>query len=265
MAERPVFVPSEIAPGLVRELSFQFHWNGGFSAAQKKRNILALHQAAAAKGFQRLLEISTKSDAKLGQHLSAFNLKAQLEGFGEIPLECAYQGSKVFEDGGPYKDLYEADAKSAKQDPRLKNSGQLRAFAFGELEFPLEPVTAFYNWLYIRAIFPHRDWLKRLLAYSGFTDIEFNPSKSINCQARSCALFVSMMRLDLLEESILIPKNFVEIAKRSQEPQILLHNRKRESVHHSLQTESYDLTNEGPISKEETAIADERQLEIGLS
>jgi hypothetical protein len=33
--------------------------------------------------------------------------------------------------------------------------------------------------------------LARLNKYVGFTDIEFNPSKSINCQARSCALFVS--------------------------------------------------------------------------
>jgi Aldo/keto reductase family len=35
--------------------------------------------------------------------------------------------------------------------------------------------------------FTHREWLERLYRYAGFTDIEFNPSKSINCQARSCA------------------------------------------------------------------------------
>jgi hypothetical protein len=115
----------------------------------------------------------------------------------DIPVECAFQGSKVFEHGGPYTDLYEADARSAKHDPRLYKSGRLVGFKFDNLSFPLEPKTAFYDWLYINAIFPHREWLKRLYRYAGYTDIEFNPARSINCQARSCALFVALMKRDL--------------------------------------------------------------------
>ena len=33
---------------------------------------------------------------------------------------------------------------------------------------------------------------ERVLEYAGFTDIEFNPKKSLNCQARSCALYVAL-------------------------------------------------------------------------
>jgi hypothetical protein len=103
-----------------------------------------------------------------------------------VPLECAFQGSKIFERGGPYTDLYAADVRDAKRDPRLHSSGRLVGFNFENLCFPLEPKTAFYDWLYLNALLPHRDWLTRLRRFVGFTDIEFNPARSINCQARSC-------------------------------------------------------------------------------
>ncbi len=77
--------------------------------------------------------------------------------------------------------------------------------------FPLEPQTIFYDWLYINAIYPHRKWLERLYVYAGFTDIEFNPNKSINCQARSCALFVSLMKNDLLHQAVASPQAFTEL------------------------------------------------------
>ena len=214
MAERPIFVPDEDAPGLVREIPFSIIWAGGFAPVQKKKNIKALHEAAADGGFPELLEISTKSDEKLGQRLSAFSLMFHSEELGDIPLECAYQGSKVFEHGGPYTDLYNVDVRTAKRDPRLRESGRIVGFLFDGFNFPLEPKTVFYDWLYINTILTHRDWLKRLEKYTGFTDIEFNPSKSINCQARSCALFVSLMQMDLLDESIRSPKKFIALTKK---------------------------------------------------
>lgn len=205
MAERPIFVPSPRAPGFVEEIKFSLVWSPGFAPIQKKKNIAALHEAAAAAGYAPLLETSTKSDEKLGQRLSAFNLKVHSDDRGEIPLECAFQGSKVFERGGPFIDLYDLDVRTAKRDPRLQNSGRLIAFVFDGFRFALEPKTSFYDWLYINAIFPYRDWLARLDRYAGLTDIEFNPSKSINCQARSCALFVSLTKQDLLNERNLAP------------------------------------------------------------
>jgi hypothetical protein len=81
--------------------------------------------------------------------------------------------------------------------------------------------TVFYDWLYITAIYPHRDWLQRLCNYAGFTDIEFNPSKSINCQARSCALFVSLMKNDLLDRVVTSPEAFTQlISQHDYHPQL---------------------------------------------
>jgi hypothetical protein len=214
MAERPIFVPAQDSPEFVKEVSFNIVWNSSFAPIQKKKNIVALHEAAAAGGYAPLLETSTKSEEKIGRHLSAFHLKVHSGHLGDIPLESAFQGSKVFERGGPYTDLYYVDVRRAKRDARLQNSGRLVAFVFDHFRFALEPKTAFYDWLYINAIFPHRDWLKRLYNYAGFTDIEFNPSKSINCQARSCALFVSLMKRELLDTQVLAPEAFVELVAR---------------------------------------------------
>ncbi|MCD6364434.1 MAG: hypothetical protein J7M14_01015 [Planctomycetes bacterium] len=210
MAERPIFIPLQDGTELVKEVFLSITWHGGFAPVQKKKNVAELHSAAAAAGYKRLLEVSTKSDEEVGQHLSAFHLKSHTE-VGEIPLECAFQGSKVFEQDGPFNDLYRVDVRAAKKDPRLRGSGRLVAFRCGDVSFPLEPKTAFYDWLYLRAIYPHREWLKRLYEYAGFTDIEFNPQRSINCQARSCALFVSLARRELLEEAMESPSDFVKL------------------------------------------------------
>jgi hypothetical protein len=211
MAERPVFVPDTTCKELVKELYFNIHWHPGFAPVQKKKNVAELHEAAASAGYTPLLEVSSKSNEALGQHLSAFHLKVRADTFGDIRLEAAFQGSKVFERGGPFIDLYPVEGKIAKRDPRLQNSGPLTGFYFNGFSFPLEPKTIFYDWLYVTAIYPHREWLERLYKYSGFTDIEFNPYKSINCQARSCALFVSLMKNDLLQQAVASPQAFTEL------------------------------------------------------
>jgi hypothetical protein len=211
MAERPIFVPSPDAPELVKEIFCRLQWNPGFAPIQKEKNIVALHASAAKIGLSPLLEVSTKSDSPLGRHLSAFNLKVRTWEFGEIPMECAFQGSKIFERGGPYTDLYTvADAKDARKDVRLQESGRLIGFKFEDVSFPLEPKTAFYDWLYINAIFPGWRQFAALKQYAGFTDIEFNPYRSINCQARSCALFVALISKDVLTRVIESPEAFIE-------------------------------------------------------
>jgi hypothetical protein len=212
MAERPVFIPCAEGSRLVREVKFAFLWHPGFAPVQKKKNVVGLQEAAAARGFAPLLEVSTKSEEKLGQRLSAFSLKVNSSQYGEISLEAAYQGSKVFERGGPFTDLYHADAREAKKDPRIRDSGGIVAFRFDGTDFPTEPKTAFYDWLYLRAIFPHREWIKessRIERYAGFTDIEFNPEKSLNCQARSVAIFCAMMKRGILEDAHESPERFI--------------------------------------------------------
>lgn len=209
MAERPIFVPAPDEPELVKEIYLPLKWHSGFARVQKEKNVVALHEAAAAAGYSPVLEVSSKSAEKLGRHLSAFHLKVQRRS-GEIPLESAFQGSKVFERGGPFTDLYAADAREAKRDPRLRESGGIVAFEFDDVRFPIEPRTAFYDWLYINAIYPHREWLKRLDRYVAFSDIEFNPEHSVNCQARSCALFVSLMTKAMLDSAVESPQAFTD-------------------------------------------------------
>jgi hypothetical protein len=211
MAERPIFVPAPDSTELVKEIFFPLKWHPGFAPVQKEKNIAALHEAAAAGGFSPLLEISTKSGKQRGQHLSAFYMKVKSDRLGEIPLECAFQGSKVFERGGPFTDLYTMDVRDAKRDSRLKKSGALIGFQFDDVSFPLEPKTVFYDWLYITFLYPWREWGQKLYAYAGFTDIEFNPYRSINCQARSCALFLTLMKRDLLDEAVKSPSDFIRL------------------------------------------------------
>lgn len=210
MANRPVFVALGQPSHLVDQILVDFSWNPGFAPVQKKKNVLALHEAAKKQRLSPLLEVSTKSEEKLGQRLSAFNLKITTA-LGEISVESAYQGSKVFSNGGPYTDIYEMDSWSAKKDERLKNSGPLTGFNFFGQKWPLIPKTAFYDWLYLSALEPHQEFLKRLFNYQGFTDIEFNPEKSINCQARTCALLVSLIKLDALNAALRSQSDFISI------------------------------------------------------
>jgi hypothetical protein len=209
MAERPLFTIAEDRD-LVKEIRLKLTWNSGFAPAQKEKNIIALHESAAAAGYSPVLEISSKSKKLSGQRLSAFHLRVVSVRHGEMPLESAFQGSKVFEGGGPFTELYRMEVREAKKDPRLKQSGTLIGFKFDGFSFPTEPKTVFYDWLYANSIYPHREWCKVLYGYAGFTDIEFNPYRSINCQARSCALFLSLMKRGLLDNAVQTPSAFVK-------------------------------------------------------
>lgn len=202
MAQRPVFIPSETGSRLVQEVPVEFEWNPGMAPSQKIKNVAALHTAAAARGLTPLLEISSKSEWEVGQKLSAFYVKLDIDG-RQTTLESAYQGSKVFERGGPFHDLYWMESREAKRDERLRASGRLVGFRYKGADYPLSPATVFYDWLYITALFQYREWLtKRLKEFAGFTDIEFNPERSLNCQARSCATFIALQRRSFLDRAV---------------------------------------------------------------
>lgn len=194
MARRPVFVPDPHGEAPVRTVKVEFAWHPGLAVSQKQKSIASLHASAKSlSGIDRILEVSSKSVAPLGVALSAFNLRCQiLDRSCPISVECAFQGSKIFELGGPYRDIFEMTARDAKRDPRLQTSGRLKGFNFMDDDWGLEPQTAFYDWLYIKALMSNQGLAKQASEYSAFTDIEFNPERSINCQAYSVALFVSL-------------------------------------------------------------------------
>lgn len=198
MAERPLFLPQSNGTRLYDVVNIRFPWHSGMAPSQKRKNVVEMHEAARNLGINPVLEISSKSELEIGRRLSAFNLKLGYQDTA-INVENAFQGSKVFENGGPFTDLYFVESRQAKRDERLKNSGRLIRFEFEGKTFPLTPPTAFYDWLYIRALYPHREWLSRVEQFKGFSDIEFNPEKSINCQAKAFASYISLRKRNRLD------------------------------------------------------------------
>ena len=210
MAIRPVYV-SVSYPPFYKKVDVEFTFNRGLSTAQKQRNIDVIHKTFLKKFPEsRPLEISSKSMQQLGVNLSAFNLKKQICSLKiEIPVENIYQGGKKFAWGGPYTDLYYVSPKEAKRDERLQTSGSLRAFSFEGVDYPIDPKNGFYDWIYIQAIQENKEIGEEIENYNAFTDIEFNPNKSINCQARAAAMFVGIAKAGLLEKT----QDFYEFCK----------------------------------------------------
>ncbi len=131
-----------------------------------------------------------------------FNLKIRIPTMQAISVECAFQGSKVFNKGGPYTDLYNVTSREAKTDERIRNSGDLVAFNFHGDDFPINPKSAFYDWLYIIALFQNPDLADKILKFQGYSDIAFNPVRSFNCQAHSAALFAALKKLGEIESVV---------------------------------------------------------------
>ena len=182
MAKRPAWT---IENNCVVCREFEFEWNGGFALVQKQKNIEALHNSIVQVYPEsgNPLEVSSKGKVLLGRNIGAFSLK-----YGKVCLENVFQSAKKYENGGPFLDLLEVSPKEAKQDERHHNSGKLIAFVRKEDTWPLEPKTLFYDYIYVSALIENFGYDLDLSQYMWFTDIEFNPKKSVNCQARSVAV-----------------------------------------------------------------------------
>lgn len=218
MASRPIFVAANDKNQLFKEINIDFQFYGGFAITQKSKSIQSLHENATKDGYKNILEVSTKSSNKLGWQLSAFNLMVDFQEDQKISLECAFQGSKVFDGNVQYDDLYYAESIVAKKDERLKKSGNIIGFNFHDVFWENEPKTAFYDYLYIKTLYDnYKDTIDELMHYKVFTDIEFNPKKSINCQARTCAILVSLINLNLLENAIDSKEKFIELVYKKKD------------------------------------------------
>ncbi len=199
MAKRPIFIPQIKRGPLIEVVMIDIVWHGGFSLSQKQRNIRELHEKARIAGIAPVLEISTKSPEEVGRRLSAFSLKIEASGH-LYSLESVYQSSKVFSDSGQHISLIEAEPFEAKRRIRELGKGRIVSFRFEGKDYPTEPVNAFYDWLYIRAIAPYESWIRSNLHYAAYSDIEFNPERSVNCQGRAVAEFQALsMRGSTLE------------------------------------------------------------------
>lgn len=217
MAKRPIFISDTSSEKYITEVEVEFEFYNGFSLDQKQKSIKSLHEAAKSNGINDLLEVSTKSPNELGNLLSAFNLSFLDKNNKIVYLESIFQGSKVFEnDDGPHKDLYRLFPQDVKKDTRIDRSKKITKFEYEGQVWESEPKTAFYDWIYLNALKFNIDnsnnpIYKKILNFSAFTDIEFNPKKSINCQARSCALFVSLYKKNKLEIALESKESFLDI------------------------------------------------------
>lgn len=204
MAIRCFFRIGDLAKStdLYVEQTVEFQFHNGFSAEQKSRSIESMHRAigAISTGSQ-ILEVSSKSSSQLGVSLSAFNLKLH---YKSIPtsVESAFQGSKVFQDSGPYRDLISMQPWESKRDSRLKSSGLAIGYSdqFDNF-YPLGKDSSFYDMVYLTALVSNPALLEKLSDYEIFTDIEFSKTKlgiqknrSFNTQARSCAIASTIYR-----------------------------------------------------------------------
>ena len=198
---RPVFMPRVNSDNLVKTDMVRFERHVGFASRQKKKSITDMHQVIRKKyGFNQVLELSSKSGNKLSFPLSPLSLKlTDAQDGGQYSVENIYQASKVFEHGGPYLDLLTAPPRQAKKDERLTTSGELIGYNYFGMEWSLEPVTAFYDWLYVNALQQNPQLHEQVLQYQAFTDLEFNHKKSVHCAAYALAMFVALHKRDLLD------------------------------------------------------------------
>jgi len=216
MANRPVFIATGDRTRLVEVRSVGFEWSSGLSVAQKRRCISALH---AASGFRDdILEVSSKSSLALGQALSAFRLPVELADGRCKPLESVYQSAKVFATAGPFPHVTDLPPVAARKALQPHADDRLTKFQLGGRDWPLQPTTAFYDWLYCNALRRQPGLVAQLQHFRAFTDIEFNPARSFSCQAGAVALYLSLQHAGLLRQALQCPQDFLATAYAAKEP-----------------------------------------------
>lgn len=185
----------------------EFDYVKGMAFSQKQKNVKSFHLSIAQKfPGKKILEISTKSDNDLGISLSAFNLK--LNGKS---LESIYQSAKVFENDEQFSFLADYSPKEAHKFISERQLGGLSKFRYENVDFPLEPKTLFYDYIYIKALskIPHIS--NKIVEYDIFTDIEFNEKRQVNCQARACAIYCSLIKMNKLDKYLSTIEEFKKI------------------------------------------------------
>ena len=188
MAEKLIFISTKTNPFYEKVVNYDFV--PGNSPSQRKKNVANLNNALS-KLFPGLkaLEISTKSENKIGRLLSAFHLKLD-----DKYIESIFQSSKVFEDGSQYSFLIDKKPIEAKRFINSLAKKEIVGFRFKGIDYPINPKSLFYDYLFVTALRNNPELSLNLKNYDIFTDIEFNYKKSVNCQARACAIYSYLLK-----------------------------------------------------------------------
>ena len=211
MAYRPVFYGDAFG---YKKHMIDFEFFTGFSLSQKQKSIQSLHNSIIRNFPSRnILEVSSKSLDEIGRQASAFNLNVILKSGKEFSVEQIFQGSKKFRRGGSQLHLIDqmTSKELKKYIGKLHQVDELVSFeCFGQI-FPLKPQTFFYNWLYINSLHKNQFLANQIINYDTFTDIEFNPNKSKNCQAEACSIYVYLYKSNLLDFALSSKENFLQV------------------------------------------------------
>lgn len=175
MAIRPIYISTMDLENPFIKKDVEFTWIKGNTYKQKCLRRDSLKDGISKNyDINKWLEISTKSDKDIGKKLSALNLKLKTLN-KEFTVEDAYQKAKIIKDG------------------------EITGFKFGSTYFDANPYGMYYDYIYMLALYQNKDLYEQIKDYRIFTDIEFNPNRSLNTQARAVAIFNTLYNNEYLE------------------------------------------------------------------
>ncbi|MBE6752769.1 MAG: hypothetical protein E7559_00195 [Ruminococcaceae bacterium] len=211
MAERSVFLIKNCYP-FYEEVIVPFPWFGGFALAQKQRNALSLKMNLEAACPQyNVCEISSGSLDPVGRSLSAMSLSKRMSDGTVVVMESAFQSSRIYcvpqtgEVIGPFPELLGLDGRACKKTVKEASCGLHSCeYMFDGMSFPTPDFhpSLFYDYLYINALMePENAEVAENLRRSGYNAFSDLATKSLNTQARSCAIYLSLCENGLLEQA----------------------------------------------------------------
>lgn len=207
MAEKSVFI-SKMEYPFFEEVHVNIDWFAGFAMSQKRKCQIGLHQNfLMAYPDEKVLEISSTSLMSLGSKLSAMHLSKRTQK-GLTTVESAFQSSRIYSDGvktvGPFSDYLFLPGRECKKLVKEASEGMHSyMYEFDGMTFyaPAWHISQFYDFLYLNSLLEpeNKEVKEQLLAgkITCFTDLA---TKSLNCQARSAAIFVGLVRAGLIDE-----------------------------------------------------------------
>lgn len=207
MAERSIFVSKNTYP-YFEEIHVQLDWFGGSALSQKRKCEIGLHQNfLKAYSDEKVLEISSASLYRLGTQLSAMNLSKRTEA-GITTVESAFQSSRIYQtpEGmvGPFPEYLFLPGKECKKIVKERSRGfHSYQYSFDGMTFyaPNYHISLFYDYLYLNALLePENAAVREQLLEGGYTAFSDLATKSLNSQARSCAIFVGLVKAGRIDE-----------------------------------------------------------------
>lgn len=197
-----------------------FKWFPGLSKSQYKKSSSSLINVFNKKHSNdnlSVLEISTASNNHLGIKCSAFNLRVIASNSKVYTVEQIFQAAKYFD--GDSDEVQEKRALQIlnKKSPygakkltrELGQKQKLVKFRIEGKNYVTCPQTAFYNWVYVNVLYKHKELAEGICKYQGFSDIYFNPKRSINTQAEACARYVYLVKTGMLDHALESFDNFI--------------------------------------------------------